>query len=102
MYHKICIISIMIWHKEPIKPKTLLVLSLQLRYNEWDGVSNHRRLDCLHNRLFWRRSKKTSKLLVTDICEGNSAVTGEFYAQRVEIVSIWWRHYVCFLSCLWE
>ena len=29
------------------------------------------------------RSKKTSKLPVTDLCEGNSPVTGEFSAQRV-------------------
>ena len=29
--------------------------SLQWRHNEHDGVSNHRRLDCLPNRLFWRR-----------------------------------------------
>ena len=26
--------------------------TLQLRHNERDGVSNHRRLDCLFNRLF--------------------------------------------------
>ena len=30
---------------------------------------------------FRRRSKKTSKLCVTGICEGNSPVTGEFPAQ---------------------
>ena len=42
-------------------------------------------------------AKKTSKLSVTGICEGNSPVTGEFPAQRasnVENVSIWWRHHV--------
>ena len=31
---------------------------------------------CLLNRLFRRRSKKTSKLSVTGLCEGNSPVTG--------------------------
>ena len=36
------------------------------------GVSNHRRIDGLHNRLFGLRSKKTSKLRVTGLCEGNS------------------------------
>ena len=44
-----------------------------------------------------RRSKKTSKLCVTGLCEGNSPVTGEFPAQRAsnaENVSIWWRHHV--------
>ena len=37
----------------------------QLRHNERDGVSNHRRLDCWLNRLFSRTSKNTSKLRVT-------------------------------------
>ena len=44
-----------------------------------------------------RRSKKTSKLRVTGLCEGNSPVTGEFPAQRAsnaENASIWWRHHV--------
>ena len=39
--------------------------SLQWRHNERTGVSNHRRFDCLFNRLFIRRSKKISKLRVT-------------------------------------
>ena len=46
-----------------------VLLSLQWRYNERDGVSNHRRLYCLLNRLFMRRSKNTSKLRVTGLCE---------------------------------
>ena len=44
-----------------------------------------------------RRSKKTSKLRVTGLCEGNSPVTGEFPAQgasNASNVSIWWRHHV--------
>ena len=48
-------------------------------------------------RLFRRRSKKTSKLRGTGLCEGHSPVTGEFPAQRVsnaENESIWWRHHV--------
>ena len=40
----------------------LYMSQLQWRHNERDAVSNHRRLDCLLNRLFSRRSKKTSKL----------------------------------------
>ena len=47
------------------------------------------------NRLFRRRSKKTSKLPVTGLCAGNSPGTGEFPAQmasNAENVSIWWRH----------
>ena len=56
---------------------------LQWRHNEGDGVSNHRRLDDFLNRLLRRRSKKTSKLRVTGLCEGNSPVTGEFTSQRL-------------------
>ena len=55
--------------------------SLQWRYNGRDSVSNHQPHDCLLNRLFRRRSKKTSKLRVTGLCVGNSPVTGEFPAQ---------------------
>ena len=50
----------------------------------------------LFNRLFRRRSKKTSKLRVTGLCAGNSPGTGEFPAQigsYAENVSIWWRHH---------
>ena len=67
-----------------------------------DAVSNHRRLDCLLNCLSRRRSKKTWKLCVTGICEGNSSVTGEFPAQRAsnaEHVSIRWRHRVNVKMC---
>ena len=68
----------------------------QWRHNEGDGVSNHQPHDCLLNRLFRRRSKKTSKLRATGLCDGNSSVTDEFPAQRTcnaENVSIWWRHH---------
>ena len=66
------------------------------RHNGHDGVSNHQPCDCLLNRLFWRRSKKTSKLRATGHCAGNSPVTGEFPAQMdnyAENFSIWWRHH---------
>ena len=71
--------------------------SLHWRHNGYDGVSNHQPHDCLLNRLFRRRSKKTWKLRVTGLCVGNSPVTGEFPAQRAsnaEKVSIWWRHHI--------
>ena len=61
------------------------------------SVPKHQPHDCLLNRLFIRRSKKTSKLLVTGIYAGNSPGTGEFPAQmasNTENVSIWWRHHV--------
>ena len=70
--------------------------ALLWRHNGHDGVSNHQPHDCLLNRLFTRRSKKTSKLRVTGLCVGNSPVAGEFPAQMAsdaENVSIWWRHH---------
>ena len=45
-------------------------LALQWRHNDHDGVSNHQPHDCLLKRLFRHRSKKTSKLSVTGLCEG--------------------------------
>ena len=66
-------------------------------HNGRDGVSNHQPHECLLKRLFRRRWKKTPKLRVTDLCVGNSPVTGEFPAQmtsNAEIVCIWWRHHV--------
>ena len=38
-------------------------------HNERDGVSNHLCLDCSLNRFFRARSKKTSKLHVTGLCD---------------------------------
>ena len=72
--------------------------SLQWRHNGRDSVSNHQPHDCLLNRLFKRRSKKTSKLRDTGLCAGNSPGTGEFptqMANNAENVSIWWRHHTC-------
>ena len=46
--------------------------TLHWRHNDPDGVSNHQPHGCLLNRLFRRRSKKTSKLRVTGLCVGNS------------------------------
>ena len=45
-------------------------LTLQWCHNGRDGVSNHRRLESILNRLFRRISKKTSKFRVTGFCEG--------------------------------
>ena len=44
-----------------------------------------------------RTSKKTSKLRITGLCEGNHRSSGGFPSQRTsnaENVSIWWRHNV--------
>ena len=84
------ILSLALWI--PGKRK---VKALQWRHNGCDNVSNHRPHDCLLNRLFRRRSKKTPKLRVTRICAGNSPGTVEFPAQMAsyaENVFIWWRH----------
>ena len=43
---------------------------LRWRHNGRDSVSNHQPHDCLLNRSFRRRSKKTSKLRVTGLCAG--------------------------------
>ena len=82
----------LIWIKE-----TWTSRSLQWCHNGHDGVSNHQPHHRLLNRLFRRRSKKTSKLRVTGLCAENSPVTGEFFAQmasNAENVSIWWRHHI--------
>ena len=84
------------YHRKVLSRVSLHRIPLQWRHNERDGVSNHGHLHCLLNRLFKRRSKKTSKLRVTGLSEGYSPVTGEFPAQRssnAENISIWWRHH---------
>ena len=80
------ILTIGAWHPNP----------LHRRHNGRNSVSNHQLHNCLHNRLFRRRSKKTPKLRVTGLCVGNSPGTGEFPAQmasNAESLSIWWRHH---------
>ena len=47
-------------------------LPLHWRHNGHVGVSNHQPHGCLLNRLFRRRSKKTSKLRATGHCAGTS------------------------------
>ena len=80
-------------------------ISLQWRHNEHDRVSNHQPRDCLFNSSFRRKSKKTSKLRVTGLCERNSPVIGEFPAQMVsnaENVSIWRRHHLKSRESIWS
>ena len=84
------------WQQESINYLLVTENPLQWCHNEHDGDSNNQCPDCLLNRLFRRESKKTPKLRVTGLWEGNSPVTGEFPAQRAsnaENVSIWWRHH---------
>ena len=63
----LCGESTVVHHKGP-------VITLQWRHNEPHGAENHWHLDCLLNRLSRRKSKKTSKLRVTGLCEGNPPV----------------------------
>ena len=44
------------------------MMTLQWSHNGCDSVSNHQHHDCWLNRLFRRKSKKTSKLRVTGLC----------------------------------
>ena len=60
----------------------LINVTLQWRYKKHDGVSNNKPHDCLPNRSFRYSWKEISKLRGTDLCEGNSPVTGEYPAQR--------------------
>ena len=74
-----------------------LFISLRWRHNGRDSVWNYQPHDCLLNRWFRRRSKKTSQLRVTGVCVGNSPGVGEFPVQKAsnaEIFSIWWRHHI--------
>ena len=57
---------------------------ITLHYSDDNGrysVSNHQPRDCLLNRLFRHRSKKTSKFRVAGLCAGISPETAEFQAQ---------------------
>ena len=69
--------------------------TLRWCHNEPVGISNHQPYDCLPNRSFRRRSKKTSKLRVTGLCVGNSSVTSEFPAQmasKASLAFVWGIH----------
>ena len=75
-----------------MSPSILGSFPLRWRHNERDGVSIQQPHDCLLNRLFRRRSKETSKLRDTGLCDGNSPVTAQ-RASNAEKASIWWRHH---------
>ena len=85
------------------------IYTLQWRHNERDGVPNHQPHDYLLYRLFGHRSKTTSKLRVTGLCEGNSPVTGECPTGRVSngkagkyfylITSSWHLYTYCISWC---
>ena len=80
-----------------------IISSWQWRHNGCDGVSNHQPHHCVLNRVFWRRSKKTSKLRVTGL-KWNLPVTGEFPAPQMASkewnISISWRNHDAFRGIL--
>ena len=105
-----CFFFFYIWLEHQLLSNHDLLLALFIRdmlwwrHNELDGVLEQQPHDCLLNRIFGRRSKKTSKLRVTGLCAGNSPGTGEFPAQmasNAENVSIWWRHHVSYWPRQW-
>ena len=62
------------WHRralELVMHSVIDWLSLHGRHDERDSVSNHRRLDCLHNVYSGADQRKHQKLGVTGLCEGN-------------------------------
>ena len=66
---------------------------IQCSHKERNGVSNHRHLDLYSTVCSGADQRKHQSTAC--LCKGNSPVTGEFPAQRVnnaENVSIWWRH----------
>ena len=79
---------------------TLFIFVLLIHYNDVimsAMASQVTSLKIVYSTVYSKRiSKKTSKLSVTGLCEGNSPVTGKFPAQRAsnaENISIWWRHH---------
>ena len=84
-----------LWSPVGAAPAFIGHIALQWHHNWCDGISNHRHVHCLLNCLLRGRSKRTSNLHVTDLCERNSPVTGEFRAKAsdAENISIRWRHH---------
>ena len=78
------------WHS--IQKYIMHTFSLKWRHDERDGVSNHRRLDCLLKRCWGADQRKHQSS-----GEGNLLVTSGFPSQRAsnaKNASIWWRHHV--------
>ena len=75
---------------------TPLKTTLQWYHNEYNGISNNQRLDCLLNQIVQAQIKENIKSLHHWPLRGNTPVTSGFPSQRAsnaENVSIWWRHH---------
>ena len=66
--------------KHVVRTTNPIDITVTLQWAPWLLKSQH--LDYLLNHLFRITSKKTSKLHVTGLCEGNPPVTGGFPSQR--------------------
>ena len=98
VFYSLLSLTLTVWGKVPWPLGASPVYTLQWSHYEPDGVSNHQPHDCLLNRLFRRRWKKTSELCVTGLCEGNSrwpvnSPPKGLRASNAENVSNWWRHH---------
>ena len=82
----------------------VVAMVITVKSHECRGIPNQWHLHCLSNHLFRCTSKKTSKLCITGLCEGNPLVTGGFLLQRAsnmcaqcivmecpcQLNAIWW------------
>ena len=68
-----------------------IYMTLQWRHDDHGGVSNHQPHGCLLNRLFRRRSKKTSKLRVTGLCVGKSRTKGQLRGKCFHLMTSSWK-----------
>ena len=62
-------------------------------------------LTIVYSTVYSGADKKTSKLRVTGLCEGNSPATGEFPSQmasNAENISIWWRRHALPVKWAWR
>ena len=76
--------------------RTKSMQSLQWRHNGRDGVSDHQPYHCLLNRLFMRRSKKTSNSASLAFVRGinrRPVNSPQKWPVTQKKVSIWWHHH---------
>ena len=76
--------------------RTKSIQSLQWRHNGRDGVSDHQPHHCLLNRLFMRRSKKTSSSASLAFVRGinrRPVNSPQKWPVTQKKVSIWWHHH---------
>ena len=80
------------WRHHALRCKSV---PLQWRHTGRNGVSNYLPHDCLLNRLFGCKSKKTSKLRVTGLCGGihRWPVNSPHKGPVTRFFFIWWRHH---------